>query len=190
MMKKWLVLLVSGIWMLPVHAEKAYKWTDADGNVQITQTPPPTGAKDIKQMDLPKALMPTTPPSLPKTTSSEKKEEKKESLPKQPTVDISKMTPEQLHEHNCSNAKRHLDLLKNTEQVAIPEKGTNKLQLVSPEQREVEIKKAEASVDKFCNAPPPAPIVDSNAQPQNATPPSDKKPEDGTEKKPENTGKK
>ncbi len=171
--------------MLPVYAEKAYKWTDAEGNVQITQTPPPAGAKDIKQMDLPKALMPNNPPVVQKTTSPEKKEEKIEEKPKQPPVDVSKMTPEQLHEHNCSSAKRHLDMLKTNEKIVIPDKETNKLQLASSEQREAEIKRAENMVDKFCNAPPP--VASPNASPQNS---ADKKADDASEKKAEKTEKK
>lgn len=177
-MKKWLVILISGLWIAAVHAEKAYKWVDAEGNVQITQTPPPTGAKDLKQMDLPKALMPNTPPQIPQI-ASEKKEEKIEEKSKQPPVDISKMTPQQLHEHNCSGAKRHLELLKSNEKVAIPDKdNANKLQLISDEQRNAEIKKAEGLVDKFCNAPIPT----TPAQPQN---PAEKKPDEGGDKKPE-----
>jgi len=174
-MKKWLVVLMSCFWILPVHAEKAYKWVDAEGNVQISQTPPPTGAKDVKQMDLPKALMPNNPPPVSKATSPEKKEEKSEEKPKQPAVDVTKMTPEQLHEHNCSSAKRHLDMLKSNEKIVIPDKeDSKKLQLASSEQRDAEIKKAEGSVDKFCNAPPP--IASPNT--------SEKKPDNGSSEKP------
>lgn len=180
-MKKLLVILTVWTWIAPVYAEKAYKWTDAEGNVQITQTPPPAGAKDIKQMDLPKALMPTTPPVVHKTTSPEKKEEKIEEKPKQPPVDISKMTPEQLHEHNCTSAKRQLEMLKTNEKIVIPDKETNKLHLASSEQREAEIKRAENMVEKFCNAPPP--VVSSNT-------PADKKVDDDPDKKAEKTEKK
>jgi hypothetical protein len=177
MMNKWLVVLMSSFWMLPVYAEKAYKWVDEEGNVQISQTPPPTGAKDVKQMDLPKALMPNNPPPVSKATSPEKKEEKSEEKPKQPPVDVTKMTPEQLHEHNCSSAKRQLDMLKSNEKIVIPDKeDSKKLQLASSEQRDAEIKKAEGSVDKFCNAPPP--IVSPNTSPQDA----EKKPEDDAKK--------
>jgi hypothetical protein len=182
-MNKWLVILMSSLWILPAQAEKAYKWVDAEGNVQISQTPPPTGAKDVKQMDLPKALMPNNPPPAPKTTSPEKKEEKSEEKPKQPPVDVTKMTPEQLHEHNCSSAKRHLDMLKSNEKIVIPDKeDSKKLQLASSEQRNAEIKKAEEMADKFCNAPPPIASPNStNAQPQNA---NEKKPDNGSSEKP------
>lgn len=180
MMKRCFIVLMSSFWMLPVYAEKAYKWVDVEGNVQISQTPPPTGAKDIKQIDLPKALMPNNPPPVSKTTSPEKKEEKVETTPKQPPVDVTKMTPEQLHEYNCSSAKRHLDLLKSNEKVVIPDKeDSKKLQLASSEQRDAEIKKAEGMVDKFCNAPPP--IASPNTSPQNA---NEKKPENGSSEKP------
>jgi len=174
-MKKWFVVLICSAWILPVYAEKAYKWIDEEGSVQITQTPPPSGAKEVKQIDLPKALMPNTlMVSPPKQTPPPKKEEKKDS-PKTPDVDVAKMTPQQIHEYNCTNAKRQLDMLKENEKVVIPDKKDGKtLHLASEEQRNAEIKKAEESVDKFCNAPPP--IV----QPQN---PNDKKPEENTEKK-------
>lgn len=179
MMKTWLVILISSFWIIPVQAEKAYKWVDAEGNVQIGQTPPPTGAKDVKQMDLPKALMPTNPPPIPKTTSSEKKEEKAEDKPKQPPVDVTKMTPEQLHEYNCSSTKRHLDMLKSNEKLVIPDKeDSKKLQLASSEQRDAEIKKAEEMADKFCNAPLPKSTNDK--KPENG---SSEKPAEKTEKK-------
>ncbi len=172
-MKRWFIVLMSCFWILPAYAEKAYKWVDAEGNVQISQTPPPTGAKDVKQMDLPKALMSNNPPPVSKPATPEKKEEKLEEKSKQPPVDVTKMTSEQLHEHNCSSAKRQLDMLKSNEKIVIPDKeDSKKLQLASSEQRDAEIKKAEGMVDKFCNAPPPI------ASPQNA----EKKPEDDAKK--------
>ncbi|MEY3220284.1 MAG: hypothetical protein RIT27_1641 [Pseudomonadota bacterium] len=176
-MKKWFVVLICSVWILPAFAEKAYKWIDEEGSVQISQTPPPAGAKEIKQIDLPKALLPNTfVASQPKQPAPEKKEEKTSPSNKTPEVDVTKMTPQQIHELNCTNAKRHLDLLKTNEKVVIPdEKDSTKLHLASAEQRDAEIKKAEESVDKFCNAPPP--VVQQN--------PNDKKPEENTDKKTE-----
>lgn len=48
-----IITLMCGIWVSPAYANKVYKWIDADGSVQITQMPPPSGVKEFKHIELP-----------------------------------------------------------------------------------------------------------------------------------------
>lgn len=45
---------------------QAYKWRDASGRIQYSDTPPPPGAKDVQQLRKP----PTTPGSAPAASGS------------------------------------------------------------------------------------------------------------------------
>ncbi|HWA13792.1 MAG TPA: glutaredoxin family protein [Burkholderiales bacterium] len=50
-MGRWMFLLVAALAAVPAGAE-LYKWTDAEGNVHYTDTPPPTSAKKSERKKL------------------------------------------------------------------------------------------------------------------------------------------
>jgi hypothetical protein len=48
-MRKLVVLLVLAA-AVPLASAQAYKWRDANGRIQYSDTPPPAGAKDVQQL--------------------------------------------------------------------------------------------------------------------------------------------
>lgn len=63
-MIRWILMLTAALAVTPAGAE-LYKWTDADGNVHYTDTPPPSGARKTERKKLTdKPSAPTMPYSL------------------------------------------------------------------------------------------------------------------------------
>jgi len=63
-MIRWILMLATALAVAPAGAE-LYKWTDADGNVHYTDTPPPAGAKNSERKKLTdKPSAPSMPYSL------------------------------------------------------------------------------------------------------------------------------
>jgi hypothetical protein len=111
-MRKLVLLLILAA-AVPFASAQAYKWKDAAGRIQYSDTPPPPGAKEVQQLR-------KAPPAASATTSSEAKSigeqdadfrkrlvEQQEAQAKQAKA----AEDEQVRARNCTQAKGQLAAL-------------------------------------------------------------------------------
>jgi hypothetical protein len=119
-----------------------YKWVDAQGNVQYTQTPPPNqNAQVIKP-----------PPPAPVSAEQAQKQlgQSREDLTPvpPPTADIeADKTQAEINRHNCEAARKNLDIYRRHRRVR---NDKNKVVVLTDEQRAAKIKEAQAAIKKYC----------------------------------------
>jgi len=153
-MKRVLGLLVCGLLALPAQADKVYKWVDAEGNTQYTQTPPPPSV----QTDT--VHLPTDPPPLPAAADST------DAPPAAAgNAPDNKALQEQARARNCQIARQNLETMTTNSNIAMPDpNANNKLKVLNDEERLAAIEKAKQQVTEFCTihaptAAPPAPTT-------------------------------
>ncbi len=118
-----------------------YKWTDTEGHVHYTQTPPDEGeAAEIPpppRVDPPAATNNPfgTPPGDEAGAGMEKEAE---------------LTPEQVvaYQRNCEAAKANLELYKTSDRIKQAEDG--KIVAMDEEQRGKKMQQAEEQIKKYC----------------------------------------
>ena len=138
----WVIASISGI----VFAS-AYKWTDANGEVHFSQTPPP--GVDSTQISIP--TQNTT--SVPKQTEAErleaiyqKNEDKNAALS---TEEKIKLQNEQAKKTNCDRARDHLEDILSKPRVRLTDPQGNTIQLTD-EERNAEIEKTQKVIKDSC----------------------------------------
>lgn len=111
--------------LITVSAQAAlYKYTDEEGNVVYSQSPPESGeAKEIKP--------PPPPPEPP--------ENEEELSPEQQKIREQFKT-------NCENAKNNLEIYTNTKEILVD----GKIIVLSEEERTKRIKDAKSNIETFC----------------------------------------
>lgn len=125
-----------------VPAAGMYKWTDSQGNVHYTQTPPPKG--NYQQMTAPRA--PTAPepaepqqgaaaPATPKPDQATASDAKRKEL----EAEVAK--------HNCEAARRNLNVYSTSNRV-MNEKG--EVEVLDDKAREAKIKEANKMIKQYC----------------------------------------
>lgn len=130
-----------------------YKWTDAEGNVHYSEQPPLEQPQQVEELDIPEtpAGAETEPEAATASATTEDGEAAAgESAPEE---DISKLTPDELKQRNCSRAKAYLKSLQDSAkvsggQVAIEKDG--KLTPLDQSQLQEKIKKAQENVGIYC----------------------------------------
>lgn len=130
---------------------QAYKWRDASGRIQYSDTPPPPGAKDVQQLRKVPASPQPAAGSTSKTATDQESDFRKRLADKQ-EADLKQakaQEEEQMRIRNCELAK---------EQRATVESGVNLVQFNEKGERivlddtEVERRRVEArkNVDAWC----------------------------------------
>ena len=137
-------------WMLSVTDQvqaRIYKWVDADGTVQYTQTPPPAGiaAEEIKP-----------PPRVDTDTAVKALEEQRVDLDKTRDGRIKAAEQEQKadqeiaeKQRQCEQARLRLAAYERPRVNVVAEDGERRR--ATEEERTVEIEKARAAVNQLCN---------------------------------------
>jgi hypothetical protein len=115
-----------------------YKWTDSEGNVHYTQSPPPQG--EFKQLTVPK-----TPPAPPPQA---------ESAPAAPPQDKGaeleaerKKLEANIAKHNCEAARKNLEIYTITRRV-LNEQG--EVEVLDDDVRAAKIKEANDMIQQYC----------------------------------------
>jgi len=119
-----------------------YKWTDSQGNVQYSQTPPPSG-------DYSKLKAPPPAPTAPATTD-EQLDKARDTLtpPPPPTGEIEEEKRQaEVDKQNCEAARKNLDIYTRYRRV-LNEQG--EMVILSDEERKAKIKESEEMIQKSC----------------------------------------
>ena len=137
------LLLASVVAGFAVNASAAmYKWTDKQGNVHYTETPPPEG--DSTEI--------TPPPRVaaPLTNKSDNKnvpDEKNGSSPSPQSE--TQLSPEQQEAYrlNCEAAKGNLETYKTARRIKTPD---GEIVVMDDEIRQQKMQQAQEQIKKFC----------------------------------------
>lgn len=149
---QWLLaaLFLSATLLAPTASAEIYKWTDANGEVQYSQVPPPGGVKSEEIQGAPPPLEDapdTTGESLQEQVDAmnedlaeQEKAEKKEALGKE--IDDA-------YERNCTTATNNLAKLQEggRKRYLMPDGQVTHL---TEEQRQQRINEAKDQIDEFC----------------------------------------
>ena len=120
-MSKTICLLVLLAAVATVSAQ-TYKWKDANGTVQYSDTPPPAGARDVQQMR--KGVASTVPSAAgttqPKPVTDAEAEFRKRLAARQDAEakQAKAQEEEEMRARNCDQAKTHLAALESGNRVA------------------------------------------------------------------------
>ena len=115
-----------------------YKWTDKDGNVQYTETPPPEGNST--------EIAPPPRVAAPATNGAANKDEAQKD--KNATAEPP-LTPEQLeiYQRNCEAARGNLETYKTARRV---QQSDGEVVVMDDEKRQQKTQQAEEQIKKFC----------------------------------------
>ena len=111
MRKLAIALLIAAL--APVAWGQAYKWRDASGRIQYSDTPPPPGAKDVQKLSRPAGASSAAAPAAAKSVAEQDAEFRKRLLEKQEAQakQAKAAEDEQVRERNCTQAKGQLAAL-------------------------------------------------------------------------------
>lgn len=158
-MQRSLFFILLGLLCVNTSAE-IYKWVDAEGNVQLTQTPPPAGV-DYTTVQGNEPPPPAEPPEAGKEAAKpDKAAATKEG--KQMTEEEAKKAEEEAKaakekaaaakRENCRQAQEQMKTLTANAGILIPDKDNpDKLMLMNDEERKKRTEEMQGFVDRFCN---------------------------------------
>lgn len=126
------VLMLTGT----AQAASLYKWTDEEGNVHYSQTPPEHGQADKMH------LKDTTPPQNAAPAAAEEPED--QGIPEDAGQDTAEA---QARQRNCEIARYNLETYKTSDRLKQPD-GT--VIVISDEMRDAKMKEAQALIDIYC----------------------------------------
>ena len=103
-----LLLLLAAV--ASVASGQAYKWRDASGRIQYSDTPPPPGAKDVQQLRKSAPASGAAAPAAAKSVSDQDAEFRKRLVEKKEAEDKQAKAAEeaQFNARNCTTAKGQL----------------------------------------------------------------------------------
>lgn len=124
-------------------AATMYKWTDSEGNVQYTQTPPPKG--DFQKMAPPPA--PATPaPESAAPLAAEPAADQAGDTAAQEEAERKRLEAS-VAKHNCETARKNLEIYTAFRRV-VNDKG--EIVTMSDDERAAKIKEANEMIQKYC----------------------------------------
>ena len=128
------------------HAGDYYKWTDAQGTVHYSQTPPPgQAAKTVYVNDNAPTSLPPGFGNQPETTQQKAKaSENRAALRKANTEAVAA---------NCTDAKGNINVLGGRRMVAKRENNPD-VRALTPEQRKQALADSRAQADTYCTKKP------------------------------------
>lgn len=136
------LLLVATITGFAASATAAmYKWTDKQGNVQYTETPPPEG--DAKEIAPPPRV---AAPAANKVTGKNGADEDDGN---KGAGDEAPLTPaeQEIYQRNCEAARGNLEMYKSARRV---QQADGEIVVMDDEIRQKKMQQAEEQIKKFC----------------------------------------
>lgn len=152
-MKKYALILLLA--MPVIYAEELYRWVDADGNVQYTQTPPPAGVNaEVKTLK-------DAPTAAAEGRAQPKEEGKTEEAAEAPANDTEKMMAEKIA--NCHKSMQDLQVLESKSEVVSVEDG--KTTPMDDKARKQRIANEKAYIKTYCDGvKAPAPKAEEQTE--------------------------
>ena len=128
------------------HAGDYYKWTDAQGTVHYSQTPPPgLAAKTVYVND-------NAPPPLPPGFGNQPETARQKAQAREDRAALRKANAEAV-EANCTDAKGNLTVLSGRRMVAKRDNNPD-LRALTPEQRKQAVADARSAAGTYCTKKP------------------------------------
>lgn len=146
MLKFWLLLLTLSL-SLPVYATKLYQWTDEEGNIHYSQTPPANTQAESKEIK-----------GGVNTDKSTQQPAQNNAAPQENATNTQQSTRE--NSESCQRARHQLSQLQVEGElvISVPDKnnpGEKKLVPMSEEERQQRIQAAQSYIDAYCQAAQP-----------------------------------
>ncbi len=136
-------LLAAALLLLaPLAMAQAYKWTDANGTVHYSDTPPPKGTQ-VKRITTTGTVQPLAQPAHAASGESQGNAEAAPAAPAQPVAD----TPEN-RKKLCGTLKSNLDILRDKKPVVVQE--GNQSRVLDDAQRKQQQTTAESQYKQYC----------------------------------------
>lgn len=126
---------------------QAYKWTDDNGNIIYSQTPPPLGTPYELVDD--SSIAATTFGVAETKSLQDRAESAKKTRDEKKEQETLIAESEQIKQENCMQAKNNLTGLTSRGQVTIKENGLYRK--LTEEERQERIQQANNSIEEFCN---------------------------------------
>jgi len=131
------------------HATKLYKWVDAEGNVQFTQTPPPTGV-EAESRTLRSTRTPPAQQVEDEDESEDYEDDEEEGIDKTSNQFIDKKNRE-IDAENCRRARKQIaDLSVDVDLMTQDEKDPSKYIKLTKEARKQRIEQAKSYAEHYC----------------------------------------
>ena len=119
-----------------------YKWVDDQGNVQYTQTPPPSGKAEV--------IKPPPPAPVSAKQAQKQLDQSREAMtpvpPPSADIEADKQRAE-TYRFNCEAAKKNLDIYRRHRRML---NDKNEVVVLTDEQRAAKIKEAQEGIKKYC----------------------------------------
>jgi len=133
-----------------------YKWVDAEGNVQLTQTPPPAGVEYSTVQGAESPPSPAEPAEAGKVDKAPAKEVKpvsEEAAKKaEEEAKATKEKAQAAKRENCKQAQEQMQTLTANAGILVPDKeNPDKLKLLDDEERKKRTEEMQGYVEKFCD---------------------------------------
>lgn len=130
------------------HAAKLYKWVDAEGNVQFTQTPPPSGVEAESR-----TLRSTRNTAAQQAEEDVEEEEEYDDEEDKQTASsqLTDQNNRKIDEENCRRARKQIaDLSVDVDLITQDEKDPSKYIKLTKEARQQRMEQAKSYADYYC----------------------------------------
>jgi len=146
--------------LVNVSAAEFYRWIDAEGNLQLTQTPPPPDAQEVISEELPGGKKKAAPAPAKKAEEAVEGEavdaeaasvedEVVEGDPEEELTAAERLA--QQKQANCKLAKDNIDSLNSGKEIGLPDPDKpGSFKPVSVEQRKQALEQAQAYLETYC----------------------------------------
>ncbi len=152
-MMKTAILMIFLLALVPLAQAKLYQYTDADGNIHFTDTPP----IDVEVTEKSIKSGKSSTDSIEKLHADrEAKVKAKEEAAKAAVVSEQEAKNQEIREKNCEIAKKRLQFFKDNEGRRIRTQDENGEYIYrTPEEISADTQEAKELVEKWCNPPKP-----------------------------------
>ena len=132
----------------PQAQQSIYKWTDAEGKLQYSELPPPTGIT----YEVVRKSAKATPgeAALSSQQTREREELARQEAERKAQAEKAQQTAQDQRAKNCEIAKKNVEVLQGGSQI-VKTNAEGKKVVVDAEQRAAELKKAQKDADYYCN---------------------------------------
>ncbi|CDH47616.1 DUF4124 domain-containing protein [Candidatus Contendibacter odensensis] len=147
-----LLLIVSGCGAVAIAQtqpqQTIYKWIDDQGKLQYSELAPPPGVA-YETVRKPTGATPGES-ALSNQQTKEREELARQEAERKEQAEKTQQEAQDQRTKNCEIAKKNVQVLQGDSQI-VKTDATGKKVVIDPQQREVELKKAQKDADYFCN---------------------------------------
>lgn len=136
-----IVWILAALLLLPLstaQATKLYKWVDQSGQVHYSQSPPAAGQGEASEVEIPRSAL----------GQPQQQITAKEPAADAEADDTDAMTPDEIRQKNCENARANLEIYQRHERIR---QADGQVIELNEESRAARIAEAEGMISEFCD---------------------------------------